>query len=205
MGTPVLIKRMYTSEDVANGVAAETENWDPVYNSAIYATDYLSYGVGISSVETQDGEWFDTNTGDVVISATNPGSGYQAAPRYRGYGPGFLTYAILPDRPEDVWKLTEQGALQHVQQAMAQIPWWPQVGDNDLLITCSLNSNGTIAETYERYELHMVTPVTMRGHDRYGAREFAANASGNRWWVGQQCEMNEIPKNDIRYQVETDR
>lgn len=206
MGTPVLIKHMYNTDDVTSGVAQKTENWDSVYNSSTYADDWLSYGVGISSVETATGEWFDTNTGQITISATNPGTGYQPAPLYRGYGPGYLTYAILPDRPEDVWKLTEQGALFHVQQAMAQLPWWPQVGDNDLLITCSLNPNGTIAQTFERYELHMVSPITMRGHDNYGSRETTtANASGNRFWVGQQCEMVEIPSTDIRYNVETDR
>lgn len=205
MGTPVLVKRMYTAEDVASGVAVETQNWDPVYGSSNWSQDNISYGVGLASAQTQDGEWVDAADGTVIASATNPGEGYVAAPRYRGYGPGFLTYAILPDRPEDVWKLTEQGALQHIQQAMVQLPWWPQVGDNDLLITCSLNANGTIAATYERYELHMVSPITMRGQDRYGGREFPGNAGGDRFWVGQQSEMVEIPKNDIRYQVETDR
>jgi hypothetical protein len=111
----------------------------------------------------------------------------------------------MPDRPEDVWKLTQSGTLQHIQQALVQLPWWPQMGDNDLLITCSLNPNGTIAQTFERYELRMVTPITMRGKDQYGYRETSANASGNRYYVGQQCEANQLPSNDIRYQVETDR
>ena len=207
MGTPVLLKRMYTIEDVDNGVAQTTTNFDPIYDAPSYAQDYLSYGVGFSSVDTQMGEWVDLSTGNLVLSETLPGSATQfvPAPRYRGYGPGFLTYAILPDRPEDAWKLTEQGALIRTQSAMVQLPWWPQLGDNDLLITVRLNYNGTIAETYERYELKQVTPITMRGMDRGGNREFPVNAGGNRFWINQQAEMIKIPDNDIRYQVECDR
>src|SRR5665213_2155009 len=199
MGTPVLLKRMYTIEDVEDGVAIEAANFDTVYGSSTYSTDYISYGVGFASVDTQDGEWIDTATGNLVINAAVPGGGYVPAPKYRGYGPGFLTYAILPDRPEDAWKLTPQGALIRQQQAMAQLPWWPQMGDNDLLITCRLNPNGAIAQTYERYQLKMVTPITMRGADRHGNREFDVNAGGNRYWINQQAELVKLPTNDIKY------
>jgi hypothetical protein len=206
-GAPVLLKKMYNDEDVQNGVAQTSQNFDSVYRASTYAQDFASYGVGFTSVDTQDGEWINTQTGAVEVYPVYPedGNNYVPAPRYRGYGPGFLTYAILPDRPEDAWKLTEQGALVRMQQAMVQLPWWPQMGDNDLLITCRLGLDGRIAETYERYELKMVTPITMRGSDRRGNREFPVNAGGNRYWINQQAEMIKLPSNDIRYQVETDR
>lgn len=204
-GTPVLLKRMYTAEDADNGVAVVSPTRDSVYGQSTHVTDDLSYGVGYVSAETQDGEWYDPATGELYISDDQPDETFLPAPRYRGYGPGFLTYAILPDRPEDTWKLTPQGALTRQQQAMVQLPWWPQVGDNDLLITCQLEPNGLIAETFERYQLKMVTPITMRGSDRLGEREFVVNAGGNRYWIGQQAEMTKIPTHDIVYQLETDR
>lgn len=205
LGTPVLLKRMYNIEDVEQGTAIKATNFDPIYGASTYATDFVSYGVGFASIDTQDGEWIDPATGNLIINPTNPDPSFLPAPKYRGYGPGFLVYAILPDRPEDTWKLTEQGALIRQQQAMVQLPWWPQVGDNDLLITVSLNPNGTIDQTFERYQLKMVTPVTMRGRDRGGNREFPVNAGGNRFWINQQAEMVKLPTNDIKYQVEVDR
>lgn len=209
VGTPIILKRMYTDEDVQNGVAQQAQTLDTTYGSSLYAQDYISYGVGFSSIETQDGEWVNTQTGELEISPYMPdddmGTVFTPAPRYRGYGPGFLTYGILPDRPEDAWKLTEQGALIRTQAAMVQLPWWPQVGDNDLLITVRLDRTGNVVESYERYELKMVTPITIRGQDRRGNREFPVNAGGNRFWINQQAEMIKIPTNDIRYQVEIDR
>jgi hypothetical protein len=207
VGTPVLLKKAYNIQDVENGVAQPVQSFDSVYDDTTYATDYLSYGRGFSSIDTQDGEWIEQATGQLIISPTIPAdTGYVPAPIYRGYGPGFLTYAVLPDRPEDAWKLTEQGALIRMQTAMVQLPWWPQMDDNDILITVSLWPNGTIAETYERYELKQVTPITMRGMDRRGLREFQGpDAGGNRFWINQQAEMVKIPDNDIRYSVETDR
>lgn len=204
MGTPVLLKKRYNAEDVELGVAVEAASLDPIYGQATYATDTLSYGVGYCSLDTQPGEWYNPTDGSLVAAPVQP-SNTVVAPRYRGYGPGFLTYAILPDRPEDAWKLTPQGALIRQQTAMVQLPWWPQVGDNDLLITVQVAPNGYVTQAFEFYQLKMVTPITMRGLDRGGNREFAANAAGNRFWVGQQAEMVKIPSNDITCQVEIDR
>ncbi len=178
---------------------------DDILGQTTHVTDFLSFGVGYVSVDTQPGEWYDPATNQVYASATIPNPTYKPAPKYRGYGPGFLTYAILPDRQEDVFKLTPQGAMVRQQTATVQLPWWPQVGDNDFLACVRLFNNGRIAQTYERYQLKMVTPITMRGYDRGGNREFEANAGGNRFWVGQQCELVKVPNNDILYQLETDR
>jgi hypothetical protein len=212
VGTPVLLKRMYTLEDVENGVAMISPTMDTSYGQPTHAQDQLSYGVGYVSVETQPGEWYDPATLELYISVMKPDPTYRPAPRYRGYGPGFLTYVILPDRPEDVWKLDARGAMIRQQQARVQLPWWPQVGDNDILITCRLDQNGLIAETFERYLLKMVTPITMRGEDHRGHREYpgmqesgSANASGNRFWVGQEAEMSKLPTNDVLYSISTDR
>lgn len=215
MGAPVLVKRMYTIEDVdASPPRAQySPAWDTIYKQVRH-NDPLSNGVGFCSLDTQPGEWYDPVTFAITVTdpdAHNPGDGTLdglslPAPRYRGYGPGFLTYAILPDRPEDVFKLDAQGVLTRTQNAKAQLPWWPLLGDNDLLITVEIDRAGLITASYERYQLKMVQPITMRGNDQRGQREFGqANAGGNRFWVGQETEMELVPKFDPIYQVEIDR
>lgn len=204
MGTPVLIKHRYNADDVAKGIARRSPNWAPEYKE-VRRNDPLSNGVGFASVEVAENEWYDEE-GELHIAET-PEEGWQLAPLYRGYGPGYLTYCVLPDAPEDVFRLTPQGALLHTQVARLQLPWWPLCGDNDLLITCELDPQQKIIQTFERYQLKQVTPITMRGLDRSGQREFRADAASNRFWVGQQAEANKFPltEEDPIFQVEVDR
>lgn len=208
VGTPVILKRMYTIADTEgdNPPAKRSPAMDPIYQQTL-ANDPLSYGVGFVSMETQDGEWYDPATGKLYISDVRPHTTYLPAPKYRGYGPGFLCYVILPDRPEDVFKLDPRGALIQLQSATVQLPWWPQVGDNDLMVTVSLDEAGRVIEDFERFQLKQVVPITMRGEDRRGAREFPVNTGGNRYWIGQQCEVSPVPEsaNNPIYNVEIDR
>lgn len=213
MGTPVLIKRIYTYDDVEAGNAQLSPSWDEDYEN-VRARDPLSNGVGFTSIDTTPGEWYDPANFSLTITdpfGGNPGSGspdglFIPAPTYRGYGPGFLTYVILPDRPEDVIKIDPAGVLSRTQEALVQLPWWPLVGDNDIMITVRLGNSGIIEESYERYQLKQVQPITMRGSDRNGRRENnLANASGNRYWIGQQCEAVKVPDFDPIYNVEIDR
>jgi hypothetical protein len=97
--------------------------------------------------------------------------------------------------------------MTQTQNAKTQLPWWPLVGDNDLLIAVALDDGGLITETFERYQLKMVTPISMRGRDRSGRREIpGALAGGNRYWIGQECEAVKVmPLSDPIYEVETDR
>ena len=216
MGTPVLIKHLYTIEDVEKGDAEPSANLDTIYQQPIH-DDQSSYGSGYVSVEKAPrGEWIKPATefepAELVIQEEGE-PGWEKAPLYRGYGPGYLTYAILPDAPEDRYKLTEEGALIRTQQARLHLPWHPQVADNDLLILVQIDATEKIVETFERYLLKMVNPITMRGaaalqRDNYGKRETdsaAMTASGNRWLVGQQCEASKVPETDPLYLVETDR
>jgi hypothetical protein len=215
-GTPVLIKHMYTIKDVEEGIAEPSVGQDSIYQQPIH-DDELSYGVGYVSVEESPvGEWIkpatETEAAELVISE-EPEPEWIKAPLYRGYGPGYLTYVILPDVPEDVYKLTEEGSLIRTQQARLQLPWHPQVGDNDLLITVQIDGTEKIIETYERYLLKQVAPITMRGaaalsRDGRGRRERNTpnmTDGGNRFIVGQQCEASKVPETDPIYEVETDR
>lgn len=207
-GTPVLMKRMYTVRDLEGGRALRSPSYDTDYVQT-RAADPLSHGVGLVGLDISPSEWYDPITYEIMdtFESSNPNGTPLAAPMYRGYGPGFLTYVILPDRAEDVFKLDPRGALTRMQDAKVQLPWWPLVGDNDLMVICEINDQGWILDTYERYQLKMVTPITMRGaRQMNGRREVhGANAAGNRWWVGQECEAVKVPEEDPIYDVEVDR
>jgi len=201
-GSPVVVKHMYNDVDVKTGIAKPSPNFDTVYKQTRH-NDPLSHGVGFVSVETSVDEWV-SPVGKLVVSATTPGAGYVPAPRYRGFGPGYLTYIIEPDAAEDVFKLTEVGALIKVQTATAQAPWFPEMNDNDLLINVQLDRNGNVVSTGERYQLKMTNPTSIRGLDRRGYREYTEDG-GNRFVVNQAFEMTLVPTTDELYNVETDR
>jgi hypothetical protein len=203
LGTPVLVKHMYTARDEKLGVAVKSPGMDTVYGQPRH-DDPLSHGVGFVSVELSENEWYNATTGQIVVSNTSPGVGWARAPKYRGFGPGYLTYIIEPDVAEDVFKLTEAGALIQTQSATAQAPWFPEINDNDLLVNVILDRAGTIIETKERYQAKMTNPISIRGLQRRGRREFGEDG-GNRFMIGQQFEMTLVPQTDVLYNVEVDR
>jgi hypothetical protein len=200
-GAPVIVKHMYNDQDVQVGIAEPSPNFSSVYGQVRHG-DPLSHGVGFVSVEKATDEWV-TPDGKLYLGTTPP-SGSVSAPKYRGYGPGYLTYAIMPDVAEDVFKLNEAGALIKVQTAQAQMGWFPEVNDNDLLITCRLDQGDRILETRERYLLKMTNPISIRGLDRKGRREYGEDF-GNRHITDQYFEMTLIPTHDELYRVEVDR
>lgn len=200
-GTPVILKHMYNAEDVENGIAEPSANFSSVYGQTRH-NDPISHGIGYVSVERATNEWV-TPTGTLYIGNAPP-TGSVPAPKYRGYGPGFLIYAILPDVAEDVFKLTETGAMIRVQQAQVQMGWFPEANDNDLLIVCEIDKAENVIKTHERFLCKMTNPASMRGLDRYGRRE-SSEDFGNRFITDQSFEMTLIPPNDELYKVEVDR
>lgn len=203
MGAPVIVKHMFNDRDVQEGIAQKSVNFDDVYGQTRH-DDPISHGIGYVSIELSDDEWIASDGKTIVVSETNPGAGYQQAPKYRGFGPGYLIYIIEPDVAEDVFKLTETGALIKVQEATAQAPWWPEINDNDLIINCTIGKGENIISTEERYQAKMSNPVSMRGYDQRGRREYTEDG-GNRFVVNQQFQMTLVPKHDVLYNVETDR
>jgi hypothetical protein len=205
MGTPVLFKHQYNIEDVEQGIAKKSPTWDDIYAQERHG-DPFSHGVGFVSVEDSDNEWINPNTGALVVSDTSPGAGYIKAPKYRGYGPGYLTFAILPDVAEDMFKLDETGALIRIQNANAIMAWYPEVNDNDLLILCELDNKEQIIATHERYKLKQTTQISMRGLNRRGRRYPGEPMDfGNQLAVNQTFELALVPPNDAVYQVDVDR
>jgi len=203
VGSPALVKHRYNDVDVRHGTATTSPAFDDVYGHT-YSFDGLSHGVGYCSVETSDDEWYHTTTGEIVTSLASPGASYAAAPKYRGFGPGFLVYIIEPDAALDFFRLGETGALIKVQTAQAIAPWYPDMQDNDLLTNVELDAAGNIVATTERYELKMASPVAVRGNDKRGRRESGADG-GNRFVLNQRFEMSLIPSDHPLMAVETDR
>lgn len=203
MGTPVLIKHMFNAQDVTDGIAQPTENFSSIYGQT-RNRDPLSHGVGYASVELSDNEWVGPQ-GNFVVSDTSPGAGYVKAPKYRGYGPGYLIYMIEPDAAQDVFRLDPTGALIKVQSAQAQAPWFPEINDNDLIINVTIDRSGNILQVNERYQAKQTNPVSMRGYgDRRGRREYTEDG-GNRYVVNQTFEMTLLPRSNTLQSVETDR
>lgn len=202
-GSPVIIKHMYNDQDVQAGIAEKSPNFSSVYGQPRH-NDPLSHGVGFVSVEKSKDEWIKPDGSGIVVAKTSPGAGYVPAPKYRGYGPGYLTYVIMPDVAEDVFKLSEVGALIKVQNAQVQMGWYPEVNDNDLLVICRIDNAERVVETYERYLLKMTNPLSMRGLDRKGRREYTEDF-GNRHVTDQSFEMTLLPSNEELQNVEVDR
>lgn len=208
-GAPVILKHMYNDRDVKEGNAVVSPNFDSEYGQT-RSRDPLSHGIGFVGAEegvmiVSDDEWYRADgAGGIVVSPTSPGSDYVKAPRYRGYGPGYLTYLIMPDVSEDLFKLSDGGALIKVQQAKIQAGWYPEINDNDLLITCRVNNAYEVVETYERYEMKQVNPISIRGIDRKGRREYTEDF-GNRHVVQQEGETTLLPKGSEPMRVAVDR
>lgn len=203
MGTPMLVKHRFNEHDVKNGIAAKSVTFDDVYEQT-RNHENLSYGVGYVSVELSDNEWWDGVSDHVVVATTSPGAGYTKAPKYRGYGQGNLTWIIEPDAAQDFYKATVGGPIFKVQTAQAIAPWWPDINDNDLLINVTLGPDKRIVDTHERFEAKNVSPVSMRGRERSGRKEYS-ESFGNTFVVNQTFEMVLIPENDVLYEVDTDR
>lgn len=199
MGTPILVKKMLSEEDQLAGTATTSPNFDDVYGQT-RNRDPLSHGIGYVSVENSTDEWINTTTGEIVH--TNTGV---AAPKYRGYGPGYLTYLIEPDAAVDFFKHTPEGALIKVQTATALAPWWPDIDDNDLIIHVELDKAGYIIGTQERYQAKMTNPVSIRGaKERRGRHEYSGDF-GSRYVVNQTFQMVLLPRFHELNHVEVDR
>lgn len=202
MGTPVIIKHMWTAEDFENGIVERSPYMDDIYNQTRH-DDPLSHGQGWVSIEKSPDEWYDSE-GNIVVSVDSPGSGFLPAPKYRGFGPGYLTYIILPDVAEDMFKLDPSGALIRIQTANAQMAWYPEVNDTDLITLVEIDRQQQVRITHERYQAKMTSPVSLRGYDRRGQRREDVDF-GNQYAVNQTFQLDLIPPNDVLYNVEVDR
>lgn len=205
MGTPVLYKKMLSENDVLAGTVTTSPLFDPVYGQT-RNRDPLSHGIGYVSRELSADEWVNPATGVPTYSKKQI-ENWEAAPRYRGYGPGMLIYLIEPDAAVDFFKATPEGAFMKVQTATALAPWWPDINDNDLLIHVELDRSGRIVGTGERYQAKQSNPVSIRGSNERthpGRHEYTGDF-GTRYVVNTTFQMVLLPPNSELQRVEVDR
>jgi hypothetical protein len=198
VGTPVIVKKMWTDRDVKNGDAEPSANYDVVYGQS-RNRDPLSHGIGFVSKEKSTDEWIDSQG---YISDTDTGT---PAPKYRGFGTGYLTYIIEPDAAEDYYKATQEGPLIKVQTATAIAPWWPDFNDNDLIVQVELDQQGFIIDSHERYQAKLTNPVSIRGAKEQRGRQEYGGDFGSRYVINQTFEMTLVPASNVLYEVELDR
>lgn len=241
MGSPIVTKHRLTDIDRQMGSARKVQDVAPDLVDDIYDQtrnfDPLSYGTGfVGAIDGEiiysDDEFFDPNWNGFVpntttvdntfiwrkgVDGSHPPNGYLPAPKYRGFGPGSLIYIIMPDRAEDYFKASVGGPLFKVQEAYAIAPWYPDINDNDLIISVEVGPGGQIIDLdpygklpkdqkHDRFEAKMSSPISIRGHDRRGSRERGySDTWGNRFVVNQTFEMALLPTTDTTYDVEVDR
>lgn len=203
MGQPVIVKHMYNEQDAEAGLAKPSPSGQSVYGSQVRNRDPFSYGTGYCSIELSTNEWITPDGTAIITSDLAPSPNYTQAPRYRGYGPGFLTYLIEPDVAIDVFKLAASGALIKTQSQTVVAAWWPEIGDNDLVINVELDKDGWVVDHHERYTAKKTAPVSIRGLDQRGRRE--GSSHGNRHVVNQNLEMALLPETSVLYHVEAGR
>jgi hypothetical protein len=202
MGNPVIVKHMYNDDDAERGIAERSPNFEDPYGQ-VRNEDPFSYGIGLRQRGEVLDEWV-SPTGQIVKAVAQPNSGLRAGaplPRLRPRLPHLHHRARR--RGGLLFKLSSGGALIQVQTATAQAPWYPEINDNDLSSTSS-STPGRVVQTMERYQAKQTNPISIRGRDRRGRREYTEDG-GNRFVVNQQFEMTLVPTTNILQKVETDR
>lgn len=193
MGQPVVVRHMYSLEDVTAGIAQKCPAcYDAVYEH-VRGDCPVCYGMGFASVELNNANpklWI-TSQGTVVQAISQPAGSIQA-PRYGGFGVPYLTWLVEPDVAVDVFRITDQGVMTQQYDAQGFAPWFPILGDNDLCINVSLKPDGfTINQALDRFQLKKVQQVTIRGF----GRRTSPGSLGQPLLVAQSFEMNKVPTN----------
>lgn len=206
LGQAVVLKHQWNNEDVRNGVAKRCPAcFDDAYGQ-VRNDCPVCFSVGFVSVEDDNITNLYVEDGGLVDQVHQVNE--VRAPKYGGYGPGYITWMIEPDTPVDIFTINEQGVMVQTQSAQGVAPWFPDLHDNDLAINVDLTDNlkieevnifgdGTINRTYERYQLKLTNPITLRG--------FGIRARQQDFQVQQTFEMAHVPKDNILYRVPLDR
>ena len=212
MGESVILKHQYNNRDYLAGQAfldnggIVTKDTDPMLAKHCPAcwdderdmaknTCKVCFGVGFVSLVYDDITHKLIENGK--LSDVDLGS-HQRAPKYGGYGPGFITWMVEPDVAVDVFRINEQGVMVQTENAQGVAPWYPDLGDNDLCINVELDRNlQTIIDIEDRFQLKLTNPNTVRGFGRRGIFQ--------NYKVSQQFAMARIPENTVWYDVPVDR
>lgn len=216
-GESVMLKHQYNNLDYFAGLAYLDDNnltgvgdvpetadpmlakhcpacWDGEYDRARSSCP-VCFGIGFVSLLDDDitNKWIENGT-----LVNSDGGSHQPAPKYGGYGPGFITWMVEPDIAVDVFRINEQGVMVQTESAQGIAPWYPNLGDNDLCINVDLDKGeAVVTDVTERFQLKLTNPNTIRG--------FGVRANNQDYKISQQFAMARIPENQIWYDVPVDR
>lgn len=128
------------------------------------------------------------NTTDYTFDEICFGTGFVG-----GFGDGIITHVTIADSSEDTVRIGPGGVLIAHTTPGFTAPWWPDMGDGDLLITGDFDGEGELVYPRERYVLGQVDTVTMRGYqEQIQTREFVVNQAG---------QLTKLPWEHVFYQV----
>ncbi len=192
MGQPTIVRHLWGIADVEAGKAKKCPAcFDDVYEQS-RGDCPVCYGFGFVSVEDNPLDLWIVPGDGVVVESDTPGTDWVKAPRYGGFDKPYLTWLVEPDIAVDVFRLSQSGFLVKQFDATGYAPWTPTLGDNDLCVNVTLQSNGyTIIDTLDRFQLKQVEQVTIRGFGKL----HHAQMNGQPFLVAQTFQMNKAPEN----------
>ena len=111
-----------------------------------------------------------------------------------GFADGIVTFVVIADVTEDVIKITPQGLLLKQRNPGFTAPWFPKMGDGDILLTGEFDTETLqLTDPEERYILQEVIPTTIHGY-----RGERRNQS---YSVGQRGQIDFLPWEHQFYNV----
>ena len=112
-----------------------------------------------------------------------------------GFADGVIQFMTLADPPVDQLKIDAQGYILFDKHPEVTAPWFPDMGDGDLIILADFDfSNWDVLTTYDRFELNEVKPTTIRGpFTEYTGYQF--------FKIQQNAKLDRIPNEHVYYNV----
>lgn len=114
-----------------------------------------------------------------------------------GFADAVLVFVTLGDTVQDVIQANEQGVLMMQRHPQLSAPWYPEMGDGDIIVTGEFDEEMKFVKEKDRYVLSEVTPTTMRGFPK-GARRAIE------YKVSQTGQVDLLPYGHQYYNVPLD-
>lgn len=112
-----------------------------------------------------------------------------------GFDDGVIIFATIDDAPVDQLKISPQGVVLFERHPQFVAPWYPTMGDGDLIITADFDrATWAILKTNDIFELNMVEPITVRGI-------FGTYTDYKLYKTQQKADIDRIPNTHIYYSM----
>lgn len=187
---------------------ARRDVWDyhqnygmPAIIKRAYNSDHIGFGEGPHGEDVERDETYDDAYGQGFFTETAAKVGNQ---NRSGYSDGWLTYVTLDDTNVEASKPGARGAHKEII-TQGQLPWAPNIWDDDLLILVQIQRIGGAIEitgTDDRFIIQGVTPVTMRGFfERYRQQTEANYIQDKQRFIAQKFTAVRMPRYNSVYDI----